>query len=68
MSSHILLELAIRKPYITPPQLPSRAAYNVKWGYWTIDGEVMVNSSVYQKRPPMSKKADQETGEDIKGE
>ena len=68
MPEHVLLKLATRKPYRESPQLPSKATYDVSRGYWMIDGEALVNSSDFRKRPPMSKKADQETGEDIKGE
>lgn len=68
MSEHILLRLATRKPYRANPKLPNTAIYNASGGYWMIDGEVLVNSTAFRKSPPMSKKADQETGEDIKAQ
>lgn len=66
MNNHILLTLATRRPYRSTPQLPSRATYSVTHGYWILDGEVLVNSSVFSKKTTMSKKADQEIGEDVK--
>ena len=68
MTEHILLKLATRKPYRRNPRLPSTAEYDAVRGYWAIDGQPMVSASEFHNDPPVSKKCDQETGEDIKGE
>ena len=68
MTEHILLKLATRKPYRRNPRLPSTAKYNAVSGYWTIDGQPIVSTIESHIGPPNSKKCDQETGEDVKGE
>lgn len=68
MTEHILLKLATRKPYRRNPQLPSTAEYNAVRGYWTIDGQPMVSTIEFENSTQSSKKCDQETGEDVKGE
>lgn len=68
MTEHILLKLATRKPYQRTPELPAAAKYNAVSGYWTIDGQPMVSTIEFRNGPPGTKKCDQETGEDIKGE
>ena len=68
MTEHILLKLATRKPYRRNPRFPSTAEYDAMLGYWTVDGQPMVFSTEFINGPLVSKKCDQETGEDIKGE
>lgn len=65
MSEHILLKHATRRPY-SEPKLPDNAHYVHEKGIWMIEGEPMVMSSNYSERA--TKKCDQETGEDQKGE
>lgn len=66
MSPHILLAKATRRPYNDEPEMPENATYNPGKGIWTIDDEPMVRSANYPERA--TKKCDQETGEDQKGE
>jgi hypothetical protein len=66
MLPHILLTKAIRRPYNDEPEMPAKAIYNPVKGMWTIDGEPMVRTTNYSERT--TKKCDQETGEDQKGE
>ena len=68
MTEHILLKLATRKPYRGNPRVPSTSEYDAVLGYWTVDGQPMVFNAEFTNDPPVSKKCDQETGEDIKGE
>lgn len=68
MTEHILLELAVRQPHQLDPQLPGGATYSFRNGYWVIGDDALVNSPDFRKRPPVSKKMEFETGEDIKGQ
>ena len=67
MSSHVLLSNATRRPYQEAPELPEGAVYDPTQGVWTIHGEPMVLSDEFVERGA-TKKCDQETGEDQKGE
>ena len=68
MKQHILLEKAHR--YDSPRQIdyPDDCTYQKEKGYWTVNstGHVMMESP--KPKPPVTKKADRETGEDQKGE
>lgn len=67
MSQHILIELAKRKPYSTSPEMPKDAVFDSAKGYWLSGSEPLVSpGSKYGAL--VSKKCDQETGEDQKGE
>ena len=66
MATHILLSKATRRPYNEIPEMPDNATYCAEKGIWMIDGIPMVTSGNYHKR--VTKKCDQETGEDQKGE
>jgi len=66
MSPHILLTKATRRPYNDEPEMPENTTYNADKGVWMIDGKPMVDSTNYSERA--TKKCDQETGEDQKGE
>lgn len=68
MIEHLLLKLATRKPYMQSPAYPANAEYDGELGYWTLDGQPLVFSPEFLNGPQVSKKCDQETGEDIKGE
>lgn len=67
MSSHILLSQAVRRPYQDVPMLPEDCIYDSAKGFWTVNGEPLVRSEQFAERP-VTKKCDQETGEDQKGE
>lgn len=67
MSSHILLSQATRRPYQEAPTLPEDCIYDSAKGFWTVNGEPLVRSEQFAERP-VTKKCDQETGEDQKGE
>jgi hypothetical protein len=68
MNEHILLKRATRKPYRRTPEMPSSAEYDSARGYWLVDGQPMASTPQFRSGPPTSKKCDQETGEDMKGE
>jgi hypothetical protein len=68
MNSHILVSMATRRPYKEKPQIPENAAYDLASGFWTIGGEPLVSSNNFHEITRVSKKCDQETGEDQKGE
>lgn len=61
MTSHILIQLSVRRPHIDVPTLPPNASYDAVDGWWKTEGQTFM--------PPMTtKKNDIETGEDMKGE
>lgn len=64
---HILLAFATRRPYRMVPDLPENAKYDQIRGCWIIDGSSLARSSDGAVIPT-TKKCDQETGEDQKGE
>jgi hypothetical protein len=64
---HILLSLSKRSLYSESPAMPEDAIYNPVFGVWTIQGDVLVRTEEFISAR-VSKKADQETGEDQKGE
>lgn len=67
MAEHVLLTLATRRPYRSIPALPEHAQYDSVKGYWLQDGRPLVTTDGYVGGSP-TKKCDQETGEDQKGE
>lgn len=68
MAEHILMTRAVRRLYQTVPAMPDHARYDPGRGYWLKDGEPLVSTSEFLSSTSMSKKCDQETGEDQKGE
>lgn len=67
MSSHLLLKNAQRKPYSKHPEMPEDAVFDDRRGYWLSGADPLVSpGSKYGAL--VSKKCDQETGEDQKGE
>ena len=56
---------ATRRPYDTTPALPDGTRYDAVQGYWTKDGVALVIAGEFEQT---TKKCDQETGEDQKGE
>ena len=65
MPDHILISRATRTPYMGVPPMPDDVEYDAARGYWTRDGVPLVR---IQGARPATKKADIETGEDMKGE
>jgi hypothetical protein len=65
---HILLAFATRRPYRLIPDLPEDAKYDHIRGYWVVDGGSLLARSSDGVVIPTTKKCDQETGEDQKGE
>jgi hypothetical protein len=68
MALHILISKATRRSYKEKPQIPENAAYDLASGFWTIEGKPLVSSNNFHGVARVSKKCDQETGEDQKGE
>lgn len=68
MADHILMTYAVRRPYQASPTMPDRAQYDHRRGYWLKDGEPLVTTSEFLNGTSTTKKCDQETGEDQKGE
>ena len=65
MAEHILIACATRRPNRTAPALHDDVWYDAASGYWTKDGVPWVLDGEHAQA---SKKCDQETGEDQKGE
>ena len=65
MPDHVLLTYATRRPYSSVPSLPDGVRYDVTRGYWIHADGPLVHGD---KNPQITKKCDQETGEDQKGE
>ena len=68
MAEHILTTCAVRRPYRTFPAMPDHVRYDPGRGYWLKDGEPLVATSEFSNGAFSTKKEDQETGEDQKGE
>ena len=68
MTDHVLLKHATRRPFREFPELPEGAAYDTSAGVWMLDGEPLVRSVRPGGPFQSTKKCDQETGEDQKGE
>ena len=68
MEKHILMKYATRRPYRTAPAMPEHAQYDPVKGYWRKGSAPLMSSDEFLQNGPLTKKADQETGEDQKGE
>jgi hypothetical protein len=66
MAEHVLLTCATRRPYQTAPAVPNGGRYDPVRGYWLKDNGALVAADEFGER--VTKKCDQETGEDQKGE
>lgn len=64
---HPLLTHATVRPYRAIPDLPKDSTYDTERGIWLKDGEPLVGSEEF-RAGRVTKKCDQETGEDQKGE
>lgn len=67
MKKHLLLTYATRRKYAEVPNLPAEATYDTRLGYWCLQGLPLVKTQGFISHSA-SKKCDQETGEDQKGE
>ena len=65
--THPLIDMAKRRRWSDAPDLPAGAKYDLRRGYWMLHGSPLVLDDEHQIRN-VSKKCDQETGEDQKGE
>lgn len=65
---HLLMQLATRKPYRVDREMPAGARYDARAGYWKINGVPFAAAGGDDSIGPTTKKCDQETGEDLKGE
>ena len=68
MADHILTTCAVRRPYQTFPAMPDHVRYDPERGYWLKGGEPLVATPEFLSGASITKKCDQETGEDQKGE
>ncbi len=68
MSQHVLLQNAHRYDVLQGSLVPEDCTYNHAGGYWMYNatGQPMMEGP--NPKPPATKKADRETGEDQKGE
>lgn len=62
------MKLAIRRPYTSIPEMDKSVEYNPEKGYWMTNQTPLVLSEEYRNGGQNTKKCDQETGEDQKGE
>ena len=67
MVEHLLVKLSTRRLYLEVPDLPDNAVYDRNCGYWVTGDKPLVHTSSFIDKQD-SKKCDQETGEDQKGE
>lgn len=65
---HILMKLATRRPYTSIPEMGKDVEYNPEKGFWMTNQRPLVLSEEFLNGGQNSKKCDQETGEDQKGE
>jgi hypothetical protein len=68
MPEHVLVKYAKRRPYQVTPRVPEGARYDPVRGYWLRSGSPLVTAEEFAQGGPVTKKCDQETGEDQKGE
>lgn len=68
MNDHPLVATAARKVHVEAPALPSDARYDILLGLWMLGDQPLASSEGAGFGPRVTKKADQETGEDQKGE
>ena len=67
MSTHPLIKHATRRPYNETPTMPEGSVYERVSGYWIYNREPLVQNHHFAMQHG-TKKCDQETGEDLKGE
>ena len=64
---HLLIKHATTRPYKESPELPTSAQYDIARGLWVEHGIALVSQEKFRSAE-VTKKCDQETGEDQKGE
>ena len=67
MSEHILLKHATKRQFVQNSRLPVEAFYDERIGCWFLSGSPLVSDKDFYEKNS-TKKCDQETGEDQKGE
>ena len=67
-SNHVLMAHATRRPYKSVPTLTRDTSYDPSRGYWVKDDRPLVVTDEFVEGRANTKKCDQETGEDQKGE
>ena len=67
-SDHVLMAHATRRPYKSVPTLPHDTIYDPSRGYWVTLDKPLVVTEEFVEGGANTKKCDQETGEDQKGE
>ena len=65
---HVLLQHSTRKPYTEQPKMPNGATFDKHKGYWIANDLSPLVSLYSDYGVRATKKCDQETGEDQKGE
>ena len=68
MAEHILMTYATRRLYRAVPVLPDDIKYDSAKGYWIRSNMPLVTMEEFSEGGLNTKKCDQETGEDLKGE
>ena len=68
MAEHVLMTYATRRPYRATPAMSDGARYDPVRGYWLKNDKPLVVAEEFAVGGPVTKKCDQETGEDQKGE
>ena len=67
MKEHVLLKHSTRRKYAEVPEMPEEATFDIELGYWRLQGLPLVRTRQFMSHS-VTKKCDQETGEDQKGE
>ena len=65
---HILMKQATRRPYSSVPDIDDSMRYDAQKGYWIAGQTPLVVTEEFLNGGHSTKKCDQETGEDQKGE
>lgn len=68
IAEHVLITYATRRSYSIVPALPDNVRYDPTRGYWIKEDTPVVVTEEFAKGGINTKKCDQETGEDQKGE
>ena len=68
MAEHVLMTYATRRLYTSIPVLPDDTRYDSTRGYWIKASIPLVVTEEFLEGGSNTKKCDQETGEDQKGE
>mgnify|MGYP000864094681 CR=1 FL=1 len=68
MINHPLVKYAKRYPAPTTTPIPDSCRYEMNSGYWVMQGNDLPMMTSDSANMPATKKADRETGEDMKGE